>query len=166
VIEDTGAVIGREPSNSDGYFLRTRAKLYSNDAGSAAEDVAAALKIVPSYAYFPIWLHIAQTRAGRNGTSELPANAENLDPAQWPYPIVGLFLGTLTPDALAAAAHSDDADTQRDQACEVGFYLGVYLLDVKGERGPARQQLELAVQTCPHAFVEYHAAKIELERLR
>jgi tetratricopeptide (TPR) repeat protein len=163
-IEDASEAIKRRPSDVNALWLRAQAMLYSDRAGSAADDLVEALKLQPTNAYLSIWLHMARMRAGQDDSDELASNASKLDQAQWPYPIVRLFLGSLSPETLVAATRSQNESTQRDQVCRAGFYLGVYQAG-KSERDLAREWFQLATDTCAKNFREYHAAKIELDRL-
>src|SRR5262249_11378968 len=148
------------------YQYRGLAELYSNRAGLAVNDLTTAVKLAPTSHYPVIWLHIARLRAGQSDLQELAKNAQNLDKAKWPWQIVDLVLCSSSPEAVRAAAEkADNPDTQREQACEADFYLGIYQLE-RDARDGARQLLESAKETCPRAFLEYSAANHELQRLR
>jgi len=161
----TAIKIGKPPDTSEFYWRRAVAKLYANDSAGAANDAAMALKLKPSDAYYPIWLHVARTRAGQNDADELAANAEKIDSSKWPWPIAALFLGSMSPaDVRSAALSVDQQTTRAAQSCEADFFIGFYLTE-KGAQADARPLFQSAVDHCPNDFIEYGAAKFELMRL-
>src|SRR5262249_6042494 len=157
--------IGKAPDNSESYWRRALAKLYTNDAAGAADDAAMALKLKPGYPYYAIWLHVARARAGQNDADEIAANAKSIDRSQWPWPIVALFLGSMNPDETRTAALSADQQRTRVvQSCDADFFTGVYEIE-KGAQADARPLFQSAVDHCPHDFVQYPAAELQLNQL-
>ena len=141
------------------------AKLYANDSTGAADDAAMALKLKPSNSYHPIWLHVTRARTGQNDADELAANVEKIDRGKWPWPIAAMFLGSMSPADVHAAASSADLErTRAAQSCEADFFVGFYLAE-KGEKTDARSLFQSAADHCPNDFIEYGAAKFELMRL-
>jgi tetratricopeptide (TPR) repeat protein len=156
--------IGKAPDNSEIYWRRALAELYTNDAATAADDAATALKLKPAYPYYALWLHIARVRAGQNDVDEFAANASKVDRSGWPWPVVALFLGSMNPDEIRAAALSAGQQSTRvQQSCEVDFYIGAY--ETEKTQVDARPFFQSAMDHCPHDFVEYPTAKLELKRL-
>jgi PQQ-dependent catabolism-associated CXXCW motif protein len=164
-IQDATDVINRQPANADAYWRRARARLYSDAADQAADDLLAAVKLRPKNQYLVTWLHLARMRSGHDGTDELTANAKELDQTQWPSPVINLFLGSAIPEQVISSAHSADPNIQNDQLCQAAFYVGIYQ-GAKGLRDAARQSFQNAINSCPKSFVEFHAAKEELARLQ
>ncbi len=153
-----------EPKNAGYYESLGFAQLYGNKPGSAADDFAGAVQ-QSTYPYYAIWLHIARMRSGENDTSEFTANAQKIDHGQWPWPIVALFLGSMTPDAVIAAAQSaDDAATRTGEMCEADFYVGVYQ-NAKGDTNAAQPLLQAAASSCPADYLERQMAGLELAGL-
>jgi tetratricopeptide (TPR) repeat protein len=110
-------------------------------------------------AYRMLWRYLASARIGGHDTkTNLQEKSAGLNPAQWPFPVIELFLGRLTPLQLM------DAATRPDQTCEAQFYLGEWHL-LRNERVPAIQALRKAVTICPGDFNEYAGAAAELTRL-
>jgi lipoprotein NlpI len=164
-VQDFSKTIALQQSNAGAYWDRALAELYWDKPGSAADDLAAAVKLAPTHAYVAIWLHIARMRAGENDAGELAANAQKLDKTKWPWPVVALFLGSATAEAVRTGSQSaDDPSTRKDQLCEADFYLGVYH-GAKGDQNDARQLLQSAALSCPRGYVEYETAGLELDRL-
>jgi lipoprotein NlpI len=131
---------------------------------AAIDNLAKAVSMDPADTYAVLWLHLVRSRAGRNDSAELAANAEKLDRSQWPWPVVAYSLGRLDAEkVVAAAVSSESAKTRRGQVCEANFYLGS--MDAKGKRADSQRLLRVAVDECPKDFIEYAAANLELNRL-
>jgi tetratricopeptide (TPR) repeat protein len=153
------------PSHLFSYVYRAVTQLNLNRSGSASDDFAAAIKLAPKNAYIVTWLHIARVRNGQSDAAEFAANAQKLDQTKWPWPVVGLFQGKVTPASLLAAAKAAaDAAKQNAPVCEADFFLGLYQ-DGKGDDNDARQMFQSAASSCSHVSLEYLDAKFELERL-
>jgi len=124
-----------------------------------------AVQLNPTYPYHAIWLHIARSRAGQNDMEEFAENAKRIDRLKWPWPIVALFLGSMTPDQTQQAAESaEQLSTRVAQSCEADFFIGIYLIE-RSNKADARPLLQSAVDQCPKNFIEYPVAELELKRL-
>jgi hypothetical protein len=88
----------------------------------------------------------------------LQEKSAGLNPAEWPFPVIELFLGRRTPLEMVAAA------IKPDEVCEAQFYLGQWGL-LRDERVASIEALRKAVETCPRDFNEYAGAVAELKRL-
>jgi len=115
-------------------------------------------------AYAALWLHLARSRSGKSAPDELRRNAEALDHAKWPWPLVAAYLGTPDVASVQAAAAQDPAEAQ-DRKCEAALYLGEDAL-LRGSVSAASELLQQAVTICPKDSIEYYAARFELERAR
>jgi lipoprotein NlpI/rhodanese-related sulfurtransferase len=165
-VQDLTQSIQLKSRNRIAYQYRGLAELYSNRAGLAVDDLTTAVKLAPTSHYPVIWLHIARMRAGQGDLQEVAENAQKLDKAKWPWHVVSLFLGSSSSEAVRAAAkEADNSDTQREQACEADFYLGIYHQE-RGANDEARRLFESVKEACAGAFLEYSAANHELQRLR
>jgi tetratricopeptide (TPR) repeat protein len=110
-------------------------------------------------AYRILWQHLASARiGGRDIKMNLQEKSAGLNPAEWPFPVIELFLGRRAPMELMAAA------TNPDQLCEAQFYLGEWHL-LRHERAPSIESLRKALKICPSDFNEYAGAVAELKRL-
>ena len=108
--------------------------------------------------YFLIWRYLARERAGESGAAEFAASAARSKSADWPDPIVELYLGQRSPaDVLSAASKADER-------CEAQFYIGEWHL-LHGDRTAAAAALQTAADSCPKEFDEYTGALAELKRL-
>ena len=81
---------------------------------------------------------------------------------KWPAPVIRLYLGQMTPEAVLAAAA--DATTKKSQVCEANFYSAELSL-TKGLKDEATRLFRLAASDCPHGFNEWDAANAELKAL-
>jgi lipoprotein NlpI len=159
-VQDFSKAIALQKAEPLGYWNRARAELYLDKFGAAADDLAVVSKLAPTFPKAVIWLHIVRMRAGENDAGEY-ANLLKLAQNIWPGPIFGLFLGSVTPDAVRAAAQAAD---DPDQLCDTDFYIGIYQ-GAKGDRDGARQSFQSAEHSCSHGTWENEAAKVELTRL-
>ena len=110
-------------------------------------------------AYPILWLYLARARTGRQDAKrDLEQRAAGLKSAQWPSPVIKLFLERSTPEAMVAAADKPE------ERCEAQFYLGQWHL-LRDDRANSIKALRNAVKSCPKNFVEYEGALAELKRL-
>ena len=160
-IQDLDRAIQINPKYVGGYQRRSTLKLYSNRTSSAIGDLSLALQLKPLDHYTVINLHIARKRSGQSDADELRTNAESLDRAKWPWPIVDLFIGYSNPEAVRAAAKSVNPTTGRDDTCEADLYLGIYEQE-RGIQDEARRSLESAAKNCQQGAASLFRAKQEL----
>lgn len=83
---------------------------------------------------------------------------------KWPAPIIRLYLGQLTAEAVLAAADDRDAAATQGKRCAVNFFSGQLALrrDAKDE---ALRLFRLAASDCPKSFNQRSAANAELKAL-
>jgi lipoprotein NlpI len=79
-------------------------------------------------------------------------------------PVIRLYLGQLTPEAVLAAADDPDATTKKGQVCEANFYSGELALR-QGKKDEATGLFRRATADCPKPFFEYDGANAELKAL-
>jgi tetratricopeptide (TPR) repeat protein len=163
---DFDSAITLAPTFPDPVTSRGRIALFhANSPAAAAEDLATGVRLSPKDVYVAIWLHVARTRTGTQDRPELTTNAANLDAAAWPRPVVDLFLGSATPDAVfRAAGGAKEGKARKEQICEANFYVGLFHLE-KAARGAAKKFISVAANNCPADMLERPAAKAELARL-
>jgi lipoprotein NlpI len=154
--------IRRDPRDDDAYFHRGLAKLYAGAVPAALADFSQASRLDPDYAYYALWIDIIDKR--RNAAGSLAQAAARFNMTKWPAPVVRLFLGETTPDAVLAAAADPDPVTRRGQLCEANFYAGQFALQ-RGATQDAARLFRLAAADCPHEFIEGPAANAELAAL-
>jgi lipoprotein NlpI len=159
-ITDFTSAIRFDSEAADAYLLRGIASLYAADEATALKDINLAAQLAPNQAVAALWVTIVSGRK-----SQLTAFAARAGTVAWPGPVVSLFLGQTTLEALLA-----DADTQADRArarqvCQANFYAAELKLleDAPQEAAPL---LERAARDCPPTFLEWFAANAELKGLR
>lgn len=145
------------------WFGRGRARFYAGDFMLAATDFVRAHQMDPGV-YTALWLFLARKRAEIPGEKTLAQEAGTSGEGDWPAPVVGLYLGRTTPEAVQKAAAHADPIRQRDQRCEANFYVAHWHL-LRGAREPAAQLLNEARKVCPGSFLEHEGAVAELRRL-
>jgi tetratricopeptide (TPR) repeat protein len=168
-IPDLDEVIRLQPFSAVAYLYRGVARLYLGSTQAAIQDFANAVRLRPSDAYAVVWLHLARVRTGQDDRSELTRNAASVDRANWPRPLVDLYLGTVSHDSISSAAPSNgDVKAQRRRVCEIEFYLATFDLE-QSARDEAQQHIRAAADTCAVGGIEFiatraTAAEIDLKR--
>ena len=99
------------------------------------------------------------------GEKTLAKEAGTSGAGDWPAPVVGLYLGATTPEAVQSAAADLNPVRQRDQRCEANFYVAHWHV-LRGARDAAAQLLREAQSGCPSTFIEHEGAVAELRRLQ
>jgi len=140
------------------YLNRGVTYLYTGALPKAVADLrqAAALYHDP---YGALWLDIASRRS--NLPSALAEAWKGLDHALWPAPIVELYLGQKTPEAVITAADDPNTRKKRSQTCEASFFVGEFLV-LRGDKEGGRQFLKAAADDCPPNDGAAWPAKAEL----
>ena len=161
-VTDFSQVIALNPKGAHAYFARGHAHLYGNALAKALADLNQSSELDPKSAYEALWLDIANKRIDL--PSRLVEATTRIDMTKWPAPILRLYLGQMTPDAVLAAAESPNAQMQRDQICEANFYGGELALQ-RGTKDEATRLFKLATDGCPKSSIEYQSATAELKAL-
>jgi tetratricopeptide (TPR) repeat protein len=162
-VADLNEAIRFDPYSAPMYFKRGLARLYAGPIDPAIQDFATAVRLQPTDAYAVIWLHVARGRAHQDSMPELVQNATRLDGTKWPAPLVDLHLGSMSHDVVSGSAGATgNSEMQRNQACDVQFYLATFDLE-QGKRDEADQHLHAAVDLCTPAKIERVAAEAELD---
>jgi lipoprotein NlpI len=125
-------------------------------------DLREATELDPADAYKALWADIVAQR--NHAAGRLSQASAKLDMAQWPAPIVRMYLGRMPPEAVLAAADDPDAGKKKKQVCQANFYSGEWALrmDAKDE---AVRRFRLARSGCPREAQEWFAANAELKAL-
>lgn len=151
-----------DPQELIAYFNRGRAYLFAGDLPKAMADYKQALTIAPGYPYTALWLDIAEARS--KVPSTLARAVDKLNMKIWPAPVIRLYLGQMTPDAVLAAADDQDAAKKASQVCEANFYSGEWALR-QGDKNEAARRFGVAARDCPKSLIEANAAALELRAL-
>jgi lipoprotein NlpI len=161
-IADYNEAIRINPKESDAYFHRGIANLYAGSLPKALADLNQMDELDPTANYGALWRDIVSRRSKLQ--SRLPQAVSQLDMTAWPAPVIRLFLGQMTPEAVLAAADDRDAYKKKVQVCEANFYSGEFALQ-RGVKEEAERRFRFAVAECPKRFVEWSAARAELTAL-
>jgi len=138
------------------FASRGLMRFYLGDFRKAAADFTESYR-GNADAYSLLLLYLSLTRAGDNAKDALTRGLSQLSSRDWPYPVLELFLGQKSLEAVRGAA------VNSDQRCELQYYAGEWYL-LQQEHDPARTALQAAVDSCPKDFVEFRAAAAELKR--
>jgi tetratricopeptide (TPR) repeat protein len=158
-IADCSEAIRLDPNSAVSYRIRGVINFDAGDFAAAAQDLlrASELAVDP---YAALWLFIARARAGEDGAVELAVNAARLKTKDWPSPVIDLYVGRLSLEAMRAAA------TNPAQRCAAEFYTGEWHL-LQGNARAARSALTAATApTFSKSSKEYSGALAELKRLK
>lgn len=134
------------------------------DFAKAAADFGASLQKRPNVFYTVLMRYVARARMGERDTPELRSNAQVLDRG-WPWPVVGLYLGEVTPEDLRAATQGPESEDTTRRKCDVAFFLAEYDL-LRRRRIEAAKLMEDAAKTCTFDRLIRRAAIAEAERIR
>jgi lipoprotein NlpI len=161
-IADYTEAIRLDPKFAVAFRNRGRAYLYAGALPKAFADFSQSSELDPKNGYAALWLEIIGKRS--NLPSRLQQATEKIDMTKWPAPLIHVFLGRLTPDALLAAADNHDPKTEKGQVCEANFYSGELALQ-QGKKDEAARLFKLAANDCPKGLIEWAAAGAELKAL-
>lgn len=188
-LRDLDSALQRKPEFADALSLRAETHACRGEDAAALADADAAVKLKPSAGYLFIrsrlyWNHgdfqkahsdaeAAAARDAGNGYFRLwsavtglalertpgPSDAPQTTIGDWPGPLLALFGGRTTPEAVWQEAANDNG-----RACEADFYVGTWHQS-RGERAAARELYTRAAERCPKDFVAFDAARRALKRL-
>jgi|RhiMethySRZTD1v2_1073278.scaffolds.fasta_scaffold33586_4 tetratricopeptide (TPR) repeat protein len=161
-IADYDRAIELRPIYFNAFFERGVANLYSGSAPKALADLRQAHELHAVQPYTALWLDIVSKRA--NLASPLAQAIENVDMTQWPAPVVRMFLGELTAEAVLAAANHPQAQVRSEQVCEANFYIGALALQQR-RKDEAIRRFRAAAGGCNKGLIEAAAANAELRAL-
>ncbi|MGH6873327.1 MAG: tetratricopeptide repeat protein [Rhizomicrobium sp.] len=153
-----------KPADLDGRMELGRAQWSASQFADAATTFAQVVTTKPALAYAAIWHALALGHESQPFEQQFAADAADSDKVKWPAPLVKLYLGQSTPEAVLAAAKNPDAEIANQQTCEADFYGAEWQL-LHGQEAPAHPMLQAAQAICPHEFIERDAATSELARL-
>jgi tetratricopeptide (TPR) repeat protein len=162
-IADYDAAARRAPKDPAAYYQRGIANFDRGDFPAAAADLERAVALEPDQAYAVIWLYLARARGGQDARAALSRDADRLDFALWPTPLVRLYLGEIGPGDVKPPQGPAPWLTQGN-LCEAQFYLGQYYV-LRGMRDAAARAFRAALATGIREYAEYRQAEIALGQL-
>lgn len=155
--KDFSALLKLEPSSAAAAYNRGRANYAAGKFKAAAADFATALKLRADNPYAALRAHLAQGRvAGKLAKDDpaLQAAVAKLEPEVWPRPLLELFLGTGTPEALLAGVNLLTPNLRAPVLCEANYYLGERAA-IAGDKEVARKYFQAAADTKAATQLEY-----------
>jgi lipoprotein NlpI len=111
-IADYTEAIRLDPKYALAYKNRARVNLYAGALPEAMADLNQARELDPKDAYAALWLDIVNKRS--NLPSRLAEATKQIEMTKWPAPVIRLYLGQLTPEAVLAAADDPDLSTKKN----------------------------------------------------
>jgi tetratricopeptide (TPR) repeat protein len=157
-IVDYTMAIDLDPEFVYAYFDRGKAREAQYEYDLAIKNYAEAIKRGPTTTGAVLRLYVARAHTASNSAEkELEENANRLDRSDPLYPVVELFLGRRTADALLTDAG--------DSRCEFQFYLANWHI-LHGDNKSAIQALNEALGSCSKADIPYYETKIALKEMR
>jgi lipoprotein NlpI len=148
-VQDFSALLKLEPQSAAAAYNRGRARYAKGDYKAAAADFSLALKLRADNPYAALRHYLAEghiTGQLSNQDAALKKAAERLEPEVWPRPLLELFLGTGTPEALLAGINEVPAKQRPPVLCEANYYLGERAL-IAGDKDAARKFFQAAADT-------------------
>ncbi len=121
----------------------------------------------PEDPYRAVWLYLTESKLNQQEAQlRLQFNATQLDPEQWAYQIVQLYLGQITENDFirGMGQNLQNARELSDRLCEGYFYLAKMKL-AQGDEDAAKNYFRLALSTNVYEFVEHKYARVELQKL-
>jgi lipoprotein NlpI len=148
-IQDFSALLKLEPQSAAAAYNRGRARYAKGDYKAAAADFSLTSKLRADNPYAALRHYLAEghiTGQLSNQDAALKKAAERLEPEVWPRPLLELFLGTGTPEALLAGINEVPAKQRPPVLCEANYYLGERAL-IAGDQEAARKFFQAAADT-------------------
>jgi lipoprotein NlpI/V8-like Glu-specific endopeptidase len=166
-IGDFNHAIELTPQSGAYFANRATARLIDGDAKRAADDFQRAVAFDGDEPFVRLLLYIAQTRAGDEAAAKngLAAYAASYQEQQWPRPIVDLFLGRGSPEAVeqAATVASEEKDVA-GQRFDADFYIGQWAL-LAGDEAAAAMRLKSVYDSRMREYLEFDIARADLDSL-
>ena len=166
-LSDVNKAIELDPDSYWGHYRRGLLMYYMDDFSGALKDFAKAGEIKqPQKIYAFLWQHICRRRLGEEDAGQQLAQASKAARMNdFEKEIVGFLLDEITGDDLLKATKDEDSKKQNGNRCEAYFYIGQRYLLADNE-DEARRCFVKCVATGADDYVEYWAAKKELEKLK
>ena len=161
-LADYDLVIQLDPKNGRAFRERGIGDFQAGLLPKALDDLNQSIVLNPKDPYTVLWLDIVAKRSKL--ASRIAELSAELDMTKWPAPVVRLFQGETTSEAVFAAADDPNVWKKRGQVCEANFYVGELALQ-RGDREEALRLFRLATDDCPKTFIERSAASLELKAM-
>ncbi len=166
-LSDFNRAIELMPQSGAYHANRATARLINGDAKRAVEDFRRAVQLEPNEPFVHLLLFVAQARAGdlEGAKTALARQADSINAGNWPRPIVDLFLGRGSVEAVEkaakVAAQKKDVEGQRFDA---DFYIGQWAL-LTGDEEAAASRLKSVYDSRLREYLEFDIARSDLDNL-
>jgi lipoprotein NlpI len=130
----------------------------------AADNFAAAAALEDNQpAMLTLWAHVSRIRAGGDA-GPLKPFATTSPSTDWPGPLVALFMGDTTQDAVLAPYLDAEASPDNGARLQAFFFAGQHQL-ISGDAQAAAELFWQVIQSGEVRTMAYAGARAELERL-
>jgi tetratricopeptide (TPR) repeat protein len=169
-IADCTQLLKAAPKSPVALYNRGRAEYAKGDFTAAAGDFGAAAKNLEDGSatlrgYATLRLALADAHAHKDATPQLTDLAKAVTVDQWPMPVVGYLLGTVSADDLLQAAKVADPVRAANLQAEAEYYMGEWAL-LKESKKAARAHFKAATGgKADRANLEFIDAGLALQRL-
>jgi tetratricopeptide (TPR) repeat protein len=110
-----------------------------------------------------LWRWIASTKTQKDSALNAPAKQAASD--EWPKPLLDLYAGKGSIEAVMKSAGDTVSAGTTNRICGANFYGGIWE-EVHGDKSTATKMLSDAASGCPVTYLERSAASAELSRLK
>jgi lipoprotein NlpI len=163
-IDDYNQAMQLKPDFTNAFINRGNVYLLQQQFDLAIADYKQALRTKPGSMYPALLLAIAEMHKGNNEVANELTEESTSFANDWPFPVVQFYLGKADEDNVAEAAKDPDAKRQREQFCEMYFYLGEWQI-FHAQREKGIESLKRAQEQCQPSYYENDLVKMELKRL-
>ena len=148
-------------AGAEAYLAKGQLSLIHGKAGAAAADREKAIKLKPTNAYNVLWLHFARNKEGAPDQVELQLNADRVNRADWPGPLLDYLTGKIDASAVLAKAGEGDDEARASRLCEANLFVGQDDL-TKARRSEGLERLQAAADACAASSREAQLARADL----
>jgi tetratricopeptide (TPR) repeat protein len=143
---------------------RSLARWSLGDFDGADADIIRASQFKPTNMLGLIWDAMIRSRLGRFDQAAFALDHPHRLPDGWWVTLLDLYRGRTTLENVERSAGEVEGTELKDRQCGLDFFVAEWWIARK-QPDLAVSPLQQAVANCPHAYVEYTAAKVELQRL-
>ena len=129
---------------------------------AAQSSFEASLDRYRTQPYSLLWLTLTAVRLGREPREKYTAPFFDIDLTSWPGPLVSLYIGKSTPEAVLKVR--DEMDKSDDNRCEADFFVGEWQ-QTHGDQKDGRSLLQEASSACERDWQTRKLATIDLARV-
>lgn len=165
-VKDFSRAIELLPDSGSYYANRATARMIDDDLDEAIADFQLAVAKDPEEPFLRLLLFVAESRDGQRADAQgrLAAYAKAHQDQAWPRPIVDLFLGQGSIDAVEQAAAEAEGDEALGQRFDADFYLGQWAL-LHGDESSAAARFKSVTDSRLREYLEFDLARAALDEI-